>query len=89
MLKSFFFAGHVILNKDPSVWLGGVIPTNTCIIPILPRVHAWMAKQHTHPQKYVCKYIKMTVCSIKEITKKNNFTILLVIEGATENCNCQ
>ncbi len=23
MLKSFFFAGHVILNKDPTVWLDG------------------------------------------------------------------
>jgi hypothetical protein len=57
LFRSFFFVGQVVLNKDHTVWLDVATPTNTCIIPILPRVHAWMATQHIHPQKYVCKYI--------------------------------
>jgi len=54
------FASQGVLNKDPTVWLDVARPTNICI-PSFLRECTSTAAQHIHPQKYICKYIKIKI----------------------------
>ncbi len=44
------FVGQGVLNKDPTIWLDGTIPANTCI-PLSKGTCLG-----TQPQKYVYEY---------------------------------
>jgi hypothetical protein len=60
-LYSKFFCSALLakgLFKDPTVWLDGARPGNTCI-PLLWKCTHTVARQ-THPQKYICKYKKLS-----------------------------
>jgi hypothetical protein len=46
------FTSQGVLNKDPSVWLDGARPVNTCIPTSFPCTAAWCTNQ----QKYIFKY---------------------------------
>jgi hypothetical protein len=54
------FASQGVLFKDPTVWLDGARPANTFISPNSPWECARTTAQHTSPQKYICKYKKLS-----------------------------
>ncbi len=39
MFISFFCPARQVLNKDPTVWMDGVVPANTSILPCIPGTH--------------------------------------------------
>jgi hypothetical protein len=64
------FAGQGVLNMDPTVWLDGVRPANTCIPPSFwGNASTQLCRVHT--KKYVCDYIKKDVCKYKKIIRLN------------------
>jgi hypothetical protein len=42
-----------VLNMDPTLWVDGARPANTCIPPSFLGEHACAAAWRTHPQKYI------------------------------------
>ncbi len=68
LFVKFFLAtlvGQGVINKNPTIWLNGAKPANTCIPPSFP------AKHHAQPYcmltlKYDSKYKKLA--KIDEIT---------------------
>jgi hypothetical protein len=55
------FGSQGLLNKDLTVWLDEARPAYTCIPNLLCGECVCTAIQHTHPQKYVCKYIEIKI----------------------------
>ncbi len=58
------FASERLLNKDPTVWLDGARPATTSILPSFLGIPL-----RTHPQKYLCKYNKISKVQLFHLYK--------------------
>ncbi len=64
LVIKFVDFGQGVLNKDPTIWLDGARPANTCIPPSFPG-NVPVQPSGAPTKKYVWEYMKMDVCEYK------------------------